>query len=65
MDGVPFVSQCPIESGQTFTYRFKAEPAGTFWYQSHVGSQRIDGILGDFIVRKFEPDPIPEHILVI
>lgn len=65
MDGVQFVSQCPIESGQTFTYRFKAEPAGTFWYHSHVGSQRIEGLLGAFIVRKYEPDPLPEHILII
>lgn len=65
MDGVPFVTQCPIESGQTFTYRFKAMPAGTFWYHSHVGSQRIDGLLGAFIVRKFELDPLPEHILII
>lgn len=52
VDGVQFVSQCLIESGQTFTYRFKAEPAGTFWYHSHLGSQRIDGLLGAFIVRK-------------
>uniref|UniRef100_K1Q1L5 Laccase-1 n=1 Tax=Magallana gigas TaxID=29159 RepID=K1Q1L5_MAGGI len=49
MDGVPFVSQCPIESGQTFTYKFKAYPPGTFWYHSHVGSQRVDGLLGAFV----------------
>lgn len=65
MDGVPFVSQCPIESGQTFTYKFKAYPPGTFWYHSHVGSQRVDGLLGAFVVRKNEPDPLPEHILQI
>lgn len=65
MDGVPFVSQCPIESGQTFTYKFKAYPPGTFWYHSHVGSQRVDGLLGAFVVRKNEPDPLPEHIMQI
>lgn len=65
MDGVPFVSQCPIESGQTFTYKFKAYPPGTFWYHSHVGSQRVDGLLGAFVVRKNEPNPLPEHIMQI
>ncbi|XP_022299973.2 uncharacterized protein LOC111108406 [Crassostrea virginica] len=65
MDGVPFVSQCPIESGQTFTYKFKAYPPGTFWYHSHVGSQRIDGLLGAFIIRRHEANPFPEHILQI
>lgn len=29
------------------------------------GSQRIDGLLGAFIVRKYEPNPLPEHILII
>lgn len=65
MDGVPFVSQCPIESGQTFTYKFKAYPPGTFWYHSHVGSQRVDGLLGAFVIRKNESDPLPEHIMQI
>ena len=26
MDGVPYVTQCPIQPYQTFVYRFKAEP---------------------------------------
>nr|XP_022302216.1 laccase-2-like [Crassostrea virginica] len=65
MDGVPFVSQCPIMSGQTFTYKFKAFPPGTFWYHSHVGAQRVDGLLGAFIIRKYEQNPLPEHILQI
>ncbi|XP_062608275.1 uncharacterized protein LOC134270113 [Saccostrea cucullata] len=65
MDGVPFVSQCPIEAGQTFTYKFKAHPAGTFWYHSHSGAQRIEGLLGAFVIRKKEPNPLPEHILQI
>ncbi|XP_048742279.2 uncharacterized protein LOC125655810 [Ostrea edulis] len=65
MDGVPFVSQCPIESGQTFTYKFKAYPPGTFWYHSHAGSQRVDGLLGAFVIRKNESNPLPEHIMQI
>jgi FtsP/CotA-like multicopper oxidase with cupredoxin domain len=35
MDGVPGVTQDPIEPGETFTYEFTAKPAGTFMYHSH------------------------------
>lgn len=50
MDGVPFVTQCPIAAGQTFTYEFQAYPSGTFWYHSHVGSQRTKGMFGALII---------------
>ena len=30
MDGVGFITQCPIQPGQSFTYRFTATPRGTF-----------------------------------
>ncbi|XP_052105492.1 uncharacterized protein LOC127738326 [Mytilus californianus] len=50
MDGVPRVTQCPINPGETFTYRFTARPRGTFWYHSHLGTQRSDGLAGAFII---------------
>ncbi|KAL3853270.1 hypothetical protein ACJMK2_016825 [Sinanodonta woodiana] len=66
MDGVPFVTQCPIHSGQNFTYRFIAEPSGTFWYHSHMGSQFTMGAFGAFIIReKGETKAMPEHIMTI
>ncbi|XP_066263245.1 uncharacterized protein [Branchiostoma lanceolatum] len=52
MDGVPYVTQCPILPMHSFAYRFKAEPAGTHWYHSHLGSQKEDGLYGAFIVHK-------------
>ncbi|XP_064606091.1 uncharacterized protein LOC135470972 [Liolophura sinensis] len=52
MDGVPFVTQCPILPGQTFTYFFRAHPKGTFWYHSHMGSQRTMGFYGPLIVHE-------------
>ncbi|XP_064606092.1 uncharacterized protein LOC135470973 [Liolophura sinensis] len=55
MDGVGFVSQCPILPGQTFTYKFKASPPGTFWYHSHVGSLRTMGMHGPFIIHERVP----------
>ena len=41
MDGVGFVTQMPIPSGQTFTHAFHAFPAGTHLYHSHAGLQAI------------------------
>ncbi|KAK3595585.1 hypothetical protein CHS0354_009541 [Potamilus streckersoni] len=66
MDGVPFVTQCPILPGQTFTYTFKAEPKGTFWYHSHMASQLTMGAFGAFIIHeKREKNPLLEHIMTI
>lgn len=50
MDGVPMLTQCGIAPGNTFTYRFIAEPAGTKWYHSHLGIQRPDGLFGALII---------------
>ncbi|KAK2168045.1 hypothetical protein LSH36_21g09034 [Paralvinella palmiformis] len=50
MDGTGEVTQCPIVPGETFTYRFVAHPAGTFWYHSHEGVQRAEGVYGLFVV---------------
>ena len=52
MDGVGFISQCPIEAGTSFRYIFKATPSGTFWYHSHVGAQRSHGLFGALIVKE-------------
>ena len=52
MDGVAFVSQCPILPGQTFVHIFRAYPPGTAFYHAHIGDQRSMGLYGPFIVRK-------------
>ena len=51
MDGVAFISQPPINPGATFDYVFTADPTGTFWYHSHVGTQRTDGLFGALVIR--------------
>uniref|UniRef100_A0A1Y1K8C1 Laccase n=2 Tax=Photinus pyralis TaxID=7054 RepID=A0A1Y1K8C1_PHOPY len=56
MDGVPFVTQCPIQPGTTFRYNFMATQAGTHFWHSHTGFQRADGAFGAFIVRTIEED---------
>ena len=37
MDGVPMITQCPIESGTAFRYTFRALNPGTHFYHSHYG----------------------------
>ncbi|XP_072743518.1 uncharacterized protein [Anoplolepis gracilipes] len=51
MDGVPYVSQCPIPPGATFQYNYIASEAGTHFWHSHIGFQRGDGVFGPLIVR--------------
>ncbi|KAL3866697.1 hypothetical protein ACJMK2_043978 [Sinanodonta woodiana] len=66
MDGVPFVTQCPILPGQTFTYEFLAEPTGTFWYHSHMGGQRTMGAFGALIIRnRMKENAAQEHVMTI
>lgn len=50
-DGVAGISQRPIPPGETMRYRFKAEPAGTFWYHSHTGMQFGEGLRGPLIIK--------------
>ena len=45
MDGVPYLTQCPILPRQSFMYRFRANP-GTHFYHSHNELQRLDGLFG-------------------
>ena len=52
MDGVGLVTQCPIQPGSSFRYIFRANPSGTFWYHSHMGSQRAYGLFGALIVKE-------------
>ena len=52
MDGTDRV-QRPVGPGETFTYRFRLQDAGTFWYHSHFNEtvQLERGLYGALIVR--------------
>lgn len=73
MDGVPFVTQCPIEFMSTFRYAFWATEPGTQFYHSHAGHHKVNGHYGAMIIRQPEVnDPnaklydfdLPEHLIV-
>jgi FtsP/CotA-like multicopper oxidase with cupredoxin domain len=54
MDGVPFLSQPPIQPGQHYDYEFTPPDAGTFWYHPHMNSieQLGKGLVGAIIVEE-------------
>src|SRR6187549_3577498 len=50
MDGVPGLSFNGIAPGTTFTYRFKVNQSGTYWYHSHSRFQEQIGLYGPIVV---------------
>lgn len=71
MDGATGVTQCGIPPGENLTYEFHLDQSGTYWWHSHVGTQRIDGLFGALIVSDnkgdhySEPDHYDEELVVI
>lgn len=58
MDGVPGISFAGIPPGETFTYRFKVQQSGTYWYHSHSGMQEATGVYGAIIIDPAQTDSI-------
>ena len=52
MDGVPFGTQWPVFTNQTYRYLFRAQPAGTHFYHCHVMTtlHQQAGLVGALIV---------------
>ena len=55
MDGVPTLTQAPVAPEDTFEYRFRAEPPGTYFYHSHAGLQLDRGLAGPLVVEETDP----------
>lgn len=56
MDGVPGTSFDGIASGQSFTYQFKVNQHGTYWYHGHSALQEQLGLFGALIIDPAQPD---------
>jgi FtsP/CotA-like multicopper oxidase with cupredoxin domain len=67
MDGVPYVTQRPVEPGKTFVYEFLASPPGTYVYHSHVSYQLDRGLYGALIIepRKETRSYDKEYVLML
>jgi len=65
MDGVPHLTQPPVERGKSFIYEFVAEDAGTFWYHPHWQSfEQVErGLYGALIVDEDEPPKVDRDLL--
>jgi FtsP/CotA-like multicopper oxidase with cupredoxin domain len=69
MDGVPGVSQPPVQPGGSFTYDFVVPDAGLFWYHPHVMSaaQVGFGLYGALLVDDPDErlDAVDQLVLVL
>jgi FtsP/CotA-like multicopper oxidase with cupredoxin domain len=52
MDGVPGLSFGGIAPGTTFTYRYRVNQSGTYWYHSHSRFQEQVGLYGALVVER-------------
>lgn len=57
-DGVPGISFDGIKPGETFTYKFPIEQAGTYWFHSHSGFQEPDGAYGAIVIEPKGGEPV-------
>ncbi|KDP42892.1 hypothetical protein JCGZ_23834 [Jatropha curcas] len=60
-DGTASISQCVINPGEKFTYRFTVDRPGTYFYHGHYGMQRSAGLYGSLIVDVAEGEKEPFH----
>ena len=67
MDGIPGVTMNAVQPGDTFTYEFKADVAGTYWYHSHQdGVNQVDkGLYGTFVVEAKDGKVDRDYTLVL
>ena len=68
MDGVPGLSFAGIPAGETFTYRFRVNQSGTYWYHSHSRFQEQVGLYGPIVIepRRGERHPAErEHVILL
>jgi FtsP/CotA-like multicopper oxidase with cupredoxin domain len=63
MDGVPFITQDPVEPGADFTYSFTAQGPAVGMYHSHFDAtkQVADGMAGAFLIGD---EPVPAGVKV-
>lgn len=60
-DGTASISQCAINPGETFVYRFEVDKPGTYFYHGHLGMQRSAGLYGSLIVDVAKGEKEPFH----
>ena len=66
MDGVPYVTQLPVQPGESFAYRFTPPDAGTYFFHPHcdTATQLGRGLAGVLIVDE-ENTPFDDDIVCV
>ncbi|NCT67974.1 MAG: copper resistance system multicopper oxidase [Rhodanobacteraceae bacterium] len=68
MDGVPGLSFMGIAPGESYTYRFTVNQAGTYWYHSHSRFQEQVGLYGPIVIEPRGGERFPaerEHVILL
>lgn len=67
MDGVPYITQKPVEPGEHFDYRFELPNTGTFFFHPHCDTvvQLGRGLAGVLIVDGDAPAPYAADLLCL
>lgn len=71
VDGIPFITQPPIEPGGTYTYEFTTRNSGSHMYHSHhnAAEQVVRGLLGAFVIepadKSREPEVAGEYTMIL
>jgi hypothetical protein len=65
MDGVPYVTQVPIEPGASFIYEFPLRQTGTYWYHSHSELQEQSGLYGSIVIDDETHKTDRDHVVLL
>lgn len=66
MDGVPGVTQAPMDPSASVFYEYPLRQSGTYWYHSHYELQEQTGLAGPLIVEaKDEPYSYDHDVVVM
>lgn len=64
-DGVPYVTQLPIEPGKSWHYQFRLKQAGTYWLHSHYKLQEQKLMAAPLIIHDPKDKPEKEALMFI
>ncbi|MDC1375824.1 multicopper oxidase family protein [bacterium] len=67
MDGVPYLTQDPVQPGETFSYEFPLNQSGTYWYHAHFESwkQVAKGLYGPLVVNDKTDNLIEDDFVIL
>ena len=67
MDGVPYITQLPVEPGETFAYAFVPPDQGTYFFHPHCNTseQLGRGLAGALIVEGDEGEPYDDDVVCL